>query len=103
MENEIFKTLELAQTEFDSKLKEMLKTFPELADTHSHVRIELFEVPISSMPKGSVRRSDNKQKSWLAYCDNYFKPAMYSVSRKIKIVFEDEPQASNKEPETNIQ
>jgi hypothetical protein len=96
MENKIYKALELAETEFQSKLKEMLKTFPELADTHSHVRIELFEVPISSMPKGSVRRSDNKQKSWLAYCNDYFKPAMYSVSRKIKVVFEDEP-------ETNIQ
>jgi hypothetical protein len=96
MENKIYKALELAETEFQSKLKEMLKNFPELEKSHSHVRIELFEVPISSMPEGSTRRSDNKERSWLAYCNDYFKPAMYSVSRKIKVVFEDEP-------ETNIQ
>jgi hypothetical protein len=98
MENEIFKALELAQAEFKSKLEEILKTFPEIEKSSANIKIDLFEVPISSMPEGSVRRSNSKQEWWLSYSADYFKPAMYSISRKFKMVFDDETETSKEKP-----
>ena len=95
MKNEIYEKLKTAQALFQSQLDEVIKGFPELTGAYAKVGVQLYEVPISSMPKENKTVS-KKDLLWYSYNeDDYFLPFMYSKNRKVKIVFDDEPESSN--------
>jgi len=102
MKNEIYEKLKIAQADFKKQLDEMLKDFPELTSANSYVLVKLNDVPIPAMPKESSRRQ-NENNHWLSYYESPFLPEMYSVYRKYKIFFDDEPASSIQKPETSIQ
>jgi hypothetical protein len=95
MKNEFYEKLKAAQGSFVSQVGEIIQGFPEFKDSNPAVKIMIYNVPVASMPEGSNnRQSDDGIRHWMSYWENIGFPELYSVNRKVKVVFEDEPETS---------
>lgn len=95
--NEFYQELKNMQAACEAQLKaDAAAIYGDQVNVH--VVIDIHQIPYNMMPDASHTQIRDDAAQYLQFSEGAFTPGLYSKHRKIKIVFEDEPESNIQNP-----